>query len=564
MNLLRLHRLIITLLLLPAAWAPLRAQTATGRAKTGYVVSGVVLNDKTGAPVPNATVTLTRTPTRTQGRQLFASAVSDDAGHFAFADLPVGKFELQVAHRGYIAADYEQHDSGSTAIVTGESPETASLDLTAIQFRLAPQGVLYGSIAEDSGDPVPGAQISVFRAGPGGTARNMPRAGFVNADEQGNYEIANLAPGEYYLAVSGTPWYQPSASGTVQNKGEPRSPLDVAYPTTYYPDATDSAFAAPIAVGAGDRVQVNLTLHPMPSLHITFQLPGGANHPITAPQLQQEVFGSSNLIQARLSYQTPYQKGGSNPVTTVELSGIAPGQYDLELLSPGGEASREASVNLSSDQTLDVSSATPMADVAGKLLAASGGKLPASLYLVFEPQDGEDRVSAQLGSDGSFHVPSLRPGAYELVAGAGEFPMTVTQLAAAGATISGRLIQIGNEPVNLTATLAESTAILHGIARVHGKSAPGAFLLLVPKDRNAGREAWRTNQSDSDGSFDFPQVMPGEYTLVAIEEGWKLDLPLDWAHPEAITKYLAQGLKVTVPAHAGDINLTDAVEVQAK
>ena len=251
-------------------------------------------------------------------------------------------------------------------------------------------------------------------------------------------------------------------------------------------------------------------------------------------------------------------------MTTVELSGIAPGQYDLELLSPGGEASREASVNLSSDQTLDVSSATPMADVAGKLLAASGGKLPASLYLVFEPQDGEDRVSAQLGSDGSFHVPSLRPGAYELVAGAGEFPMTVTQLAAAGATISGRLIQIGNEPVNLTATLAESTAILHGFARVHGKSAPGAFLLLVPKDRNAGREAWRTNQSDSDGSFDFPQVMPGEYTLVAIEEGWKLDLPLDWAHPEAITKYLAQGLKVTVPAHAGDINLTDAVEVQAK
>jgi len=558
-------RLAYTLLLLCAAYVASRAQTPP-QAKTGYAVAGVVLNAKTGLPVHDAEVSLIRTPTQNQGRLQTASTVTGDDGHFAFTDIPAGKFELQVARRGYITANYDQHENGSTAIVTGENPQTATLDPTAIEFRLAPQAVLFGNISEDSGDPVPGAHISIFRSRPGRASGNLHSAGQTNADEQGNYEISNLAPGEYYLAVNGTPWYQPQNTGNIKKPAEPRSPLDVAYPTTYYPDATDSAFAAPIAIGAGDRVQINLTLHPTPSLHLTMQIPaGGASHSFTAPQLRQDVFGTTNDIQARMSFLTPPEvRDNGAPNTTVELSGIAPGQYDLALLSPNGQPSRETSVNLASDQTLDAASATPLADLSSKLLPASGGKLPTSLYLMLEPQEGENRLSAQLEPDGSFHIHSLHAGVYELVISSGEYPMTVTHLSATGATVSGRLITIGSEPVTLTATIAESTAILHGFARQNGKSAPGVFLLLVPKDQNAGREAWRTNQSDSDGSFDFPQVMPGEYTLVAIQEGWTLDLPPDPAHSESISKYLAGGLKITVPAHAGDINLKNAVEVQPK
>jgi len=535
------------------------AQTPPAPAKEGYVVAGVVLNAKTGVPVHDAAVTLIRAPTRSQGRETAASTVTNDDGHFAFAGIPAGKFELQVAHRGYITSNYDQHENGWTDIVTGESPETATLDATAIQFRLAPQGVLYGNISEDSGDPVPGAQISVFSQVAGRGAGSLVRVGQTSADEQGNYEITDLAPGSYFLAVSGMPWYQPQATGMVPSKSESRSSLDVAYPTMYYPDATDSAFAAPIAVAAGDRVPINLTLHPMPSLHLTMQIPaGGANRQFSVPQLHQGVFGTTNYIQARMSFLTPDDNSGPN--TTVELSGIAPGKYDLALLGPNGEASRETSLSLSADQTLDVSSTTPLAEVTGKLLAADGGKLPASLYLVFAPQDGENRVSANLELDGSFRIRSLRPGTYELVAGSGEFPMTVTQLAVNGASVSGRLITIGSDPVTVTATVVESTATLHGFTRSHGKSAPGAFLLLVPENANAGREAWRPNQSDSDGSFDFPQVMPGAYTLLAIEQGWTLD----WGRPEAIAKYLPGGQKVTVPAHAGDMTLEDAVQVRPK
>ena len=541
-----------------AAQAPRQAPNSAG-----HTIAGNVLNAKSGQPVHDAEVTLSRTPSLNQGRVLAASSFTDDQGHFVFPNMPSGKFELHVSHRGYIAADYDQHESGSTAIVTGESSETAALDIAHLQFLLAPQGVIYGTVSEDSGDPVPGAQITLYRQDPGRGTGGIVRASVASADEAGNYEIANLAPGSYLLSVSGSPWYasQPQPDGG-KHADQPRSPLDVAYPVAFYPDVTDAAFAAPITLSAGDRVPVHLTLHPVPSLHITMQIPSaGPGRGFSAPQLRQEVFGTTNYIQPRMSFNGPNDHDGS---TTVELSGVAPGQYEMALIGPNADSGRETAVNLASDQTLDLSSATALANVSGKLFAAGGGKLPTSLFLVLSPQEGETRDTSRVEADGSFQFRSVRPGAYELIASTGEYPMNVSQLTASGAGVTGRLIKIGSDPVTLTANVAETTAILHGFARSNGKSAPGAFLLLVPSSPNAGREAWRTNQSDSDGSFDFPQVMPGQYTLVAIQEGWTLDSTLDWSHPESFAKYLAGGLKVSVPAHAGDIPLKEAVEVQQK
>ena len=54
----------------------------------------------------------------------------------------------------------------------------------------------------------------------------------------------------------------------------------------------------------------------------------------------------------------------------------------------------------------------------------------------------------------------------------------------------------------------------------------------------------RLDQSDSDGSFSLLDAAPGEYTVVAIEDGWGMD----WTQSEAIGRYLPAGVPVTVPA----------------
>ena len=51
-------------------------------------------------------------------------------------------------------------------------------------------------------------------------------------------------------------------------------------------------------------------------------------------------------------------------------------------------------------------------------------------------------------------------------------------------------------------------------------------------------------------------MVPGQYTLVAIEDAWELD----WADPEIVGRYLPGGIAVTVTEGSGKL-LTLAVPV---
>ena len=87
------------------------------------------------------------------------------------------------------------------------------------------------------------------------------------------------------------------------------------------------------------------------------------------------------------------------------------------------------------------------------------------------------------------------------------------------------------------------------------------MIVLVPSNPEADRELFRRDQSNLDGSFTLQGVIPGAYTLVAIENAWDLD----WAQPSVIGHYLHRGQPLTVPADKqGPIRLSDALEVQPR
>ena len=87
------------------------------------------------------------------------------------------------------------------------------------------------------------------------------------------------------------------------------------------------------------------------------------------------------------------------------------------------------------------------------------------------------------------------------------------------------------------------------------------MVVLVPKNRSAFRSLVRRDQSDSDGSFALRDVVPGQYTVVAIQDGWELD----WAQPEVLGRYLPRGVAVTITETSGKlIRLSEPVPVQAR
>jgi hypothetical protein len=87
------------------------------------------------------------------------------------------------------------------------------------------------------------------------------------------------------------------------------------------------------------------------------------------------------------------------------------------------------------------------------------------------------------------------------------------------------------------------------------------MVVLVPKDPESHRDLFRRDQSDQDGSFSLRSVVPGSYTIVAIENGWDLD----WSRPGVIAHYAEHGKTVTVPGGTqGSMHVPDAVEVQPR
>jgi hypothetical protein len=70
----------------------------------------------------------------------------------------------------------------------------------------------------------------------------------------------------------------------------------------------------------------------------------------------------------------------------------------------------------------------------------------------------------------------------------------------------------------------------------------GAMVVLVPRDITDNVSLFRRDQSDSDGTFTLPDIVPGLYTAIAIQNRWDIE----WAQPEALRPYLSKGTPVQI------------------
>jgi hypothetical protein len=69
------------------------------------------------------------------------------------------------------------------------------------------------------------------------------------------------------------------------------------------------------------------------------------------------------------------------------------------------------------------------------------------------------------------------------------------------------------------------------------------MVLLVPASGGNLQDS-RRDQSDSDGTFTLGRIVPGKYVLMAIEDGWDLELE----NEEVLRPYRERGKPVEVGA----------------
>jgi hypothetical protein len=147
-------------------------------------------------------------------------------------------------------------------------------------------------------------------------------------------------------------------------------------------------------------------------------------------------------------------------------------------------------------------------------------------------------------ADRTMEVP---PGRYEVVL-QGRPNVYLTGLSAKGADASGRYVTVAAGDSTLTVHVATGRATLSGVAALGGKPVVGAMVLLVPItiEEPDSIPFLRQDQTNTDGSFDIENVIPGQYILVAIDHGWQIN----WGDRSTLRRYLTQGVPLELKSSA--------------
>ena len=520
-----------------------------------YRIAGMVISKTDGHPLARARVAIT--DARNSRKSQFV--ITGEDGKFAFDQLPAGKYSLAGAKRGFISAFYDQHEQFSTAIVTGAGVDTESLIL-----KLAPNAVILGRVLDEAGEPVRGAHVTLYADNHQQGRDQILTAGNAQTNDLGAYEFPSLSPGTYFLSVSATPWYAThpppssaaqSGSGTGGNSetAVDRS-LDVAYPLTYYPDATEADSAAPIPIAGGERLQIDFQLSPAPALRLRFHVPGDAQHGYSFPQFEQSTFDGFTFVQTT----------GDDMVSpgVVEINGLPAGHYNVRF-SGRNSGLQMNGVDLTRDNELiDASAAEPLGQV--HVSVQTSGEVT-NLRDFAVALRGPGRMFAavhKLDEKGQAQLEQVPPGRYSVLVWGARKPYSIAQMSAEGAQLLGHTVTVtAGASVSLTLALAPGNVDVQGIVKRGGKPLAGAMVVLVPKNPEGKGDLFRRDQSDLDGTFDLRAVVPGEYTVIAIENGWDLD----WSQPDVIAAYARHGQSIHLQETNGrTFNLEDAVQVQSK
>jgi protocatechuate 3,4-dioxygenase beta subunit len=528
---------------------PVQAQSSGAT----FRIAGTIVNAVGGNPLARARVSIVdaSNPQNTQWM------VTSEDGRFEFKQVGPGKYALQGAKRGFIPAGYNQHEQFSTAIVTGAGFDTASLVL-----RLAPSAIISGKILDESGDPVRNAMVSLYREDRRVGVGRIIRFGNDFTDDQGAYEFTRLDAGSYFISVTTMPWYAVHPVTSRQPGTENVTPtvdrsLDVAYPLTYYGDGTEPNDAAPIPVRGGDHLQVDIHLNPVPALHLLFHVSENSPNGVTMPVLVKPSFDGMEIAQ-RGNVQYQMVSPG-----LYEMNGVAPGRYTVRMPGNGRGDQANNEIDVTNDgQELDVSKIMPGSNIKARVQLLGEAALPSHLGIAL--RNSKMRIAAweEVNAKNEIEFKGVAADKYDVLAFAQSKEFSVVRISSKTSETPGHTLNVTTGSSNaVSLSLVEGAVNVEGFAKRAGEPAPGAMVVLVPKDPESHRELFRRDQSDQDGSFNLQGVIPGVYTIVAIENGWDLD----WVRPGVIAHYGKHGKTVTVSERTqGSIHMQDVIEVQPR
>jgi hypothetical protein len=510
------HAVAILFLLLPASVLT-PGQQATQQAATAQI-EGAVSSAVDGHLLARARIFLRRTG-QTDAYVTWTNA--DDDGHFLFRSVDDGTYEVAAEKAGFFTDPRKTHTQ-TLDVKAGDR-------ISGVVIRLTPLAAVRGRIVNEHGDPLQEVQVRLLANEYLHGREFLNPAGLATTDDQGEYRIFGVQPGNYYLVVE----YDVKKAHTNPFPGIPLkdAPLELSYPPLFYPFTSDLRQAQRVAVAAGAELLFDFAFLPTPSVSMEGRILNGmtgepAKNPSVAAYWGDRITGITRKVEV-------------NSKGDFKLDGIEPGPYTLiATMSQDG-------VNYSDFQVVEVGAGglrdvqlalMPDFSVKGQVRFENAedklqNSLPRRVSIEFMPlvkNTGPFRVSAETRIQPGGAAPAkgvlefaaqLHPGDRYRVS----FPNLpenyyLKSLVVDGHEVSPSEVVIGGNGAELTLSVSPAGGQINGIVR-DSKGQPAiSHVVLAPDVERLTPELVRTVRSDRQGKFVLRGVAPGTYKLYAWEE----------------------------------------------
>jgi protocatechuate 3,4-dioxygenase beta subunit len=428
-----------------------------------------------------------------------------------------------------------------------------------VKIELRPTATISGRATDENDEPVAGATAEVLRFEEvNGSGLQMlapilpvqftPGVPAVQTDDQGEFRIPGLDPGEYYLRIL------PSRD----------DPGRARYPATYFPNATDPSEAAKIVATTGEISHIEVHLAAT-GVRVTGKFVLGAT--VDTPRAVLLIPQNPRVLVA-----SPLGVTNNLHGENFEMTGVVPGSYYLYSIlgtdpSTGLQWMRTP-VNIGTD---DVESL--------RIVPASGGYIKgqvtfaphatgreivnlSSLVLGFRfgeitPMRLAGSLSTQVRRDGQFELPHVSEGRLYVRDAHPIEGWFVSGLRFNGEDVMGSGFSVPPSTENtLEVEISNAGGAVTGIIKDRDDRpvSGGRYVLLPDPALRTNPALITTGVADGKGEFKIEAILPGEYTVIAFPDEDRFT-PIFMRNVSVVEKYEPFGERVHIEEGSTQVNV---------
>jgi protocatechuate 3,4-dioxygenase beta subunit len=521
-------------------------------------ISGRVLTADTGRPVKRARVAVSGGAAG--GGRSGGSAVTDDQGRYAIAGLPAGNYNITASKAGFVDAIYGQRRplQPGAPFTLADAQAATNVDL-----RLIRGGVITGRVADEDGEPLARALVTVQRYQYVRGERQLTAAGGDQTDDRGQFRVFGLPPGDYYVSAStsglgellgrGMQQLAAGALGALGGRGGRGlgalggfdQPETTGYAPTYYPGVVSPTEAAKITLGPGqEAIGIDFQVQLVPLATVS-GIVAGAAEMATVTLVTQDGRGAAGPLGGQTFVGRAMADGG------FVIANVPPGRYTAIARSGGRSGDPRTAMQTVVVNGQNIEGLTlmllPGVTLSGNITVESSGTAAPSDYSVFRvdvpeadplpggggggrgggrggPFGGSDRVE----KNGSFTITGLQPGRHLVrVTGGGTQnggQWTLKSVLVGGTDVADLPFEIkpGQNVDNVTVVLTDRGTDLSGTVRDAQNAGSAAITVIAfstdPQYWRAQSRRISTSRTGATGAYHIRGLPAGDYYVLATED----------------------------------------------